>query len=135
MCMGYVLAYVRGMSGIKYGQDLWSKMPKCHVFRKLRLGQRAIAKKALGAWDDVILYKGQETGQRQTDRRTTNRLRTSNRRIEGASQRCIPKSGKRVSNGEATESIGLSIRVVSVKQNKESCYFLFHQPSVENPFI
>jgi hypothetical protein len=25
-----------------------------HVFRKLRLGQRAIAKKTLGAWDNMI---------------------------------------------------------------------------------
>jgi len=27
MCMGCVLVYFRGMSGIKYAQDLWSKMP------------------------------------------------------------------------------------------------------------
>jgi len=25
-----------------------------HVFKKLRLGQRAIAKKTFGTWDDVI---------------------------------------------------------------------------------
>jgi hypothetical protein len=54
--MGYVLAYVRGMNGIKYGQDFMVEDANTsgHVFRKLRLGQRAIAKKTLGAWDDVI---------------------------------------------------------------------------------
>jgi len=79
-------------------------------------------------------------GRRQTtdieetkDRRTEEQ--TKNRRGEGACQRCVPGSGKRVSNGEAIESIGLSAKVILVKQNKESRYFLFHQPSVENPFI
>jgi hypothetical protein len=110
-----------------------------YVFRKLYLGQRAIAKKTLGAWDDVnrpnriiicddspitlkwdavfeyIKGESQGTGDRQTnDEQTMNERQTRDRRIEGVSQWCVPKSGKRVSNGEATESIGLSIKVVSV---------------------
>jgi hypothetical protein len=53
--MEYVLAYVRGMSGIKYGQDLWSKMPmRAGMCLESCLGQRAIAKKTLGAWDNMI---------------------------------------------------------------------------------
>jgi hypothetical protein len=53
--LGYVLAYVQDLSGIKYGQDLWSKMPM-HTGMCLEscLGQRAIAKKTFDAWDDVI---------------------------------------------------------------------------------
>jgi len=70
----------------------------------------------------LLYIKGERQGtrDRQTNKRwTTNKRRTSDkqtrdRRIEGASQRCVPKSGRRVSTGEATESIGLSIKVVSV---------------------
>jgi len=47
MCMGYVLAYVRYVWVVKYGQDLWSEDANAsgYMFRKLRLGQRAIVKK------------------------------------------------------------------------------------------
>jgi len=67
-----------------------------------------------------LVYKGRQTGHRQIgdrqmdDEQTTNERQTRDRRIESASQRCVPKSDNRVSNGEATESIGLSIKVVSV---------------------
>jgi len=81
-----------------------------HVFRKLHLGQRAIAKKTLGAWDDVIrpdriiicddwptnpevgrrflVYKGREIGHKeQTNERRTDYERAidegqTNRRCE-----------------------------------------------------
>jgi len=52
--MEYVLAYVRGMSGIKSGFMVEDANASRHVFRKLRLGQRAITKKTLGAWDNMI---------------------------------------------------------------------------------
>jgi len=57
----------------------------------------------------LLIRKGQTN-----EKQTTNERQTRDRRIEGASQRCVPKSGRRVSTGEAAESIGLSIRVVSV---------------------
>jgi hypothetical protein len=50
ICPGYEWYRVRSGSIV---EDANACVPM-HVFRKLRLGQRAIAKKTLGAWDDVI---------------------------------------------------------------------------------
>jgi hypothetical protein len=52
--MEYVLAYVRGMYQVRLGFMVEDADARGHVFRKSRLGQKAIAKKTLGAWDDVI---------------------------------------------------------------------------------
>jgi hypothetical protein len=113
MCMECVLAYVRGICGIEYGQDAWSKMPMRAgmCLESMRLGQRAIAKKILSAWDDVIrpdqiiifwrladnpevgrrflVYKGRETGHnRQTDERWTDYERATDK--EQTNKRCEP---------------------------------------------